>query len=160
MPCDRRALRGELQRARGFDPAARRAGKGDSPLEPAKLSMVWLSGEVMAEMHAMPYETVGQVKSRLAKTLPASSGCRYQLLSLKNCTVLQDEVTFGDLGLAGTESHLQVIADRSLSWHPKVLGTNAAISEDGRTARRTSSFYEAIVFCAVPSRSCRIRIVE
>lgn len=162
MPLDRRALRSQLQRSRGFEPFARRTKAGKlyaaGSLAAAKLCLMWLSGQEMT-VTAAAFETVAQVKRRVQKMLAESSGCRYQLLSPTD-GLLSDDATMCSLGLAGCTSTLQLIADRSLTWHRGIRGNNAEISEDGQTAKRVNSFYEAIVFCAVPSRSCRIRIVE
>lgn len=135
-----------------------RSSAGSS--EPARLSLQWLSGEEAVALTAAAYETVAQLRRRLQKVFaPRSCGCRYQLLSASD-GLLPDEANMQSLGLSGCSSTLQLVADRSLSWHPSVRGSNAEVSEDGRTAKRVTSFYEAIVFCSLPSKSCRVRIVE
>merc|ERR1719327_1651668 len=118
MPLDRRPLRSELQRARGFVPPSQRiqgtgsSSSSSSAAAGATLCMHWMSGEEAVRLTLPADGTVSQLKRRLQTVLSRQYGdCRYQLLGLGSLGLLRDSSTMQSLGLAGCTSTLQLIAD-------------------------------------------------
>mmetsp|Transcript_44898 Transcript_44898/g.100951 ORF Transcript_44898/g.100951 Transcript_44898/m.100951 type:complete len:270 (-) Transcript_44898:192-1001(-) len=158
MPLDRRAYRERLQSGRGFVPCHRHPAKR-APL--AELVLRRLNGDEATTMTAESDATVEQLLERVVALLGAPGPCyRYRLVAVRHEGELPKCATMACLDLVGTTTELQLVVDASQHWYPKISGINARIQDDGRHARRENDFCRAIVFCAVPSWRCRVRILE
>lgn len=109
-----------------------------------------VSGDVVARLTVAGSETVDQVR-RAVTGGPAALLHGSQLLEPRGCTL-------AELGV-GHGASLTLVR-RAFTWDGAVSGRNAALEGDGRTVRRSASYWHAVLVAAQPTRRFVLRVLD
>lgn len=108
-----------------------------------------MSGDVLGSLRLDQDEEVRSILQELG----GGAGCL-----LLGARVLEPGASLAEEGLKTGD--VLTLVRAAFSWEGARLGRLVSLEEDGRTAKRTGSFGEALIIAVQPARSFRLRVVD
>lgn len=109
-----------------------------------------VSGVIAARLTLTGKETVDHVRRAVTGGFPAAL--------LHGARLLDPRATFAELGVEHGAS--LTLVRRAFTWDGALSGRNAALEDDGRTARRAASYWHAVLVASQPARRFALRVLD